>query len=91
MTGISLLRTPHVEGEQADLKDDERPGLPAELVNVEGEQADLKDDERPGACQPQTAHRMLLPMNHQKPQLRRLLLCDATSQAATSVAIMAGH
>src|SRR5688572_35955 len=42
-------------------------------------------------CQPQTTHRQLLRMNHQKPASRRDFFCDATSQAANRVTAMAGH
>ena len=43
------------------------------------------------SCHPQTIHRTLLTIKHQKPQLRLLLVCDPTSHAATSVITMAGH
>ena len=43
------------------------------------------------SCQPQTAHSTLLRMNSQKPAPRRPFRCEATSQAATRVATMAGH
>jgi hypothetical protein len=43
------------------------------------------------SCHPQTIHRTLLMIKHQKPQLRLFLVCDPTSHAATSVITMAGH
>jgi hypothetical protein len=43
------------------------------------------------SCHPQTIHRTLLTIKHQKPQLRLFLVCDPTSHAATNVITMAGH